>query len=31
LGVADLGGFEVEDYCGVVPLQSKHLAHQVSD
>jgi hypothetical protein len=27
LGVPDLGGLEVEDYCGVVPLQSKHLTH----
>ena len=31
MGVGDLGGFEVEDYCGVVEVQSKHLADQVSD
>ncbi len=31
LGVSNLGGLEMEDYRGIVPVQSKHLAHQVSD
>ena len=29
--VADLGGFEVEDYGSVVEVQSEHLTDQVTD
>src|SRR5881296_460870 len=31
LGVANLGRFEVEDYGGVVEVQSEHLTYEVTD
>ncbi len=31
LSVANFGRFEVEDYGGVVEVESEHLAHEVSD